>query len=128
MLGQHAGPHVCEIGKRFRGGGDVLDLDAVDAQTKHCGERRHAMVRVGFHFGGLEIRCRHWHDLQPVGKLTGFSPDSGDFVDQCFQTVRLVAAQVADAQHARRLVGEDQDCGQRWRNLAGRSGRNHPSR
>lgn len=32
-----------------------------------------------------------------------------------------MAAQVADAQHARRLVGEDQDCGQRWRNLAGRS-------
>ena len=54
------------------------------------------MVRIGFHFSRPEIRCRHWHDLQTVGQLTGFSPDSGDFVDQCFQTVRLVAAQVAE--------------------------------
>ena len=61
-------------GSVFRGGGDVLDLDAVDAQTKHCGERRHAMVRVGFHFGGLEIRCRHWHDLQPSGSSRASPP------------------------------------------------------
>lgn len=25
LLGQHVGPHVCEIGERFRSGGDVLD-------------------------------------------------------------------------------------------------------
>jgi hypothetical protein len=94
LLGQHVGPHVCEIGKRFRGGRNVLDLDAVDFQPQHRSERRHAMVRIGFHFSRLEIHCRHWRDLQPVGKLTGISPDSGDLVNQCFQAVRLMATQM----------------------------------
>ena len=70
------------------------------------------MVRIGFHFSRPEIHCRHRRDLQPVGKLTGITPDSGDLVDQCFQTVRLMATQMTDAQHARRSIGEDQDCGQ----------------
>ncbi len=43
---------------------------------KHRSERGHTMIRISLHYGRPEIHCRHRRDLQPIGKLTGITPNS----------------------------------------------------
>ena len=89
---KHVVPHIHEIRQGFCRGGDVLHLDAFDAQTKHRSERGHAMIGISLHHGRSKAARGYGRYLQSIRQFTSFSPNTRDFIDQRLKTVRLVSA------------------------------------
>ena len=79
------------------------------------------MVGVGLHLCAMQCAALHRFDDDAVRQLMSLAPHARDLVDQCLQAVRLMPAQMADADHVGRFVGEHQDRRKRRRDFAGRS-------